>query len=73
MGEAGGLHDHIIITSAIDDIAQDAPNTSYASLPLSTNLEDGFRDITYAQLAATTNRAADWLEKQLGSDCRLEA
>ena len=72
MGEAGGLHDHRIITNAIDDIARDAPNTPYASIPLSTKLEDGFRDITYAQHAAAINRTADWLEKELGTDFQNE-
>ena len=72
MGEAGGLHDYGIITNATDDIARDAPNTPYASIPLSANLDDGFRDITYAQHAAAIGRAADWLEKELGSDFQNE-
>ena len=72
MGEANGLPDHRIINNAIDDLARDAPDTPYASIPLSTNIDDGFRDITYAQHAAAINRAADWLEKELGSGFQNE-
>ena len=72
MGDAGDLYDHRVIVNAIDTIAQNTPGAIYASIPVSTNLSDGFRNITYAQYADAINRAAEWLENNLGSNFQGE-
>ncbi|GME37732.1 acetyl-synthetase-like protein [Neofusicoccum parvum] len=57
-----------LIASTIDSLAKDSPERTYASVPISDeDLTRGFRDITYAQLAAAVDRTAYWLDTHLPS------
>ena len=69
----GGLPlDKRLIPNAIDELARLSPDAVFASIPFSTNVADGFRDITYLDYAYSINRAASWLEKGLGADYQNE-
>lgn len=57
---------HRIISSLIDDYARETPHRCFCSLPRTTRVEDGFRDITYAILANAINRMAWWIQEKLG-------
>lgn len=56
-----------LIVSLIDQYAADEPEKLYASVPRNEeDLSQGFKDITYAQLANAINNASWWLESTLG-------
>ena len=59
-----------IIPNAIDHIAQGNPNAIFASIPKSSNLADGFRDLSYLEYARTIDRAAAWLKEKLDNDTK---
>lgn len=47
-----------VVPLIIDQYARDQPSKSWASVPKSSDLADGFRDISYATFANAINRAA---------------
>lgn len=46
----------------IDQLAKAAPDTVFASIPRTSDPNDGFEDVTYARLANAVNRTAQWLQ-----------
>lgn len=62
-----------LIPSAIDHIAGVNPSKVFGSLPISnTNLEEGFKDLTFGQIANAISGVAWWLEKEIGRSDRFE-
>jgi hypothetical protein len=55
-----------LIVTIVDDQARDDPDHAVYRLPLTSNVAEGFRDITAATLANAVNRTSHWLESQLG-------
>ena len=56
-----------ILNNIVDSRAKRSPRALYAEFPVSaTNYEEGYRKITYEDLANAVNGAAWWLEKTLG-------
>jgi hypothetical protein len=55
-----------LIVTIVDDQARDDPEHVVYRLPLTSNVAEGFRDITAFTLANAVNRTASWLESQLG-------
>lgn len=55
-----------LLSHLIDNRAHHSHERSYASIPVSSNLEDGFRDISYGQFANAINRCAYWLKEAFG-------
>ena len=58
--------DKRLIPNAIDELARTNPNAVFASIPISNDVRNGFRDVTYLDYANAINRAALWLEGELG-------
>jgi thioester reductase-like protein/acyl-CoA synthetase (AMP-forming)/AMP-acid ligase II/aryl carrier-like protein len=56
---------HKVIAHAIDELAQFTPDAVFAATPRTSDPVDGFRDVTYRQLADTIDRAALVLEKSI--------
>jgi hypothetical protein len=50
----------------VDKLARDHPDKTCASIPKTQDLKDGYRDITYREIARAINRAAGWLEGHFG-------
>ncbi|KAI9046454.1 hypothetical protein LZ554_009203 [Drepanopeziza brunnea f. sp. 'monogermtubi'] len=50
----------------VDELARDHPDKIGASIPKTLDLKDGYRDITYREIARAINRAAGWLEGHFG-------
>jgi acyl-CoA synthetase (AMP-forming)/AMP-acid ligase II len=50
----------------IDDRATVHPDKIFAVIPKSGKLEDGFRDLTYAELARAVDKASWWLDENVG-------
>ncbi|ESZ95633.1 hypothetical protein SBOR_3981 [Sclerotinia borealis F-4128] len=55
-----------LLPNLIDEIASSDPTRIFASIPLSNDLQDGFRDIDFADFARSINHCAWWIEKNLG-------
>ena len=55
-----------LITSTIDHHAAETPDRTYASIPRSKHLSEGFVDVTYKQLANAIDHASWWLDSKLG-------
>lgn len=56
-----------LLPQVVDHYAQTEPGRVYASIPKSTtDLSDGFQDITMAKLASIVDRLAWWLESTIG-------
>lgn len=58
-----------LIPCAIDEAARLHSQDIFASFPISRVVTDGFRNVTYGELANAINRAALWLEE---SGCQSE-
>ena len=54
-----------LIAARVDYYGEHEPQRSYASVPLTDRLEDGYREITYQMLASAVDRAAWWLDSML--------
>ena len=61
-----------LVPSLIDQLAQDKPDSPWISVPVSSELSDGFRDINYYVFANAVNRAAHWIESNIGKSLRFE-
>lgn len=58
-----------LIPCAIDEAARLHSQLTFASIPITSDVKDGFRDITFGELGNAINRAATWLE---ASRCHAE-
>ena len=50
----------------IDNIAESDPDKAWASIPVSSTLSDGYRDVSFKSFANAINRAAWFLESSFG-------
>ncbi|KAF7861799.1 hypothetical protein EAF04_007682 [Stromatinia cepivora] len=65
-------HGRRLLPIVVDELATSDPNRVFASIPTSKSLEDGFRDINFAQLSKAINRCAWWIEENLGCSKTFE-
>lgn len=57
-----------ILCNLIDEIAAENGDKIYGSFPITENPADGFRDLSYSQLANAINRCAWFLQEHLGHE-----
>lgn len=55
-----------LLPQVVDGVAVSNPKRVWASSPRSLDLIDGFRDITFAELANAVNYVAWWIERRMG-------
>ena len=55
-----------LLPNVIDARAREGFERPYASIPISNDPSDGFRDISYAQFANAINRCAQWILDSIG-------
>lgn len=60
-----------LITNLIEQFARDEPNTPWISIPVSSDLADEFKNISYITLTNAINRAARWIEVRCGKSICL--
>lgn len=56
----------------VDEIAQRQPDLVYASVPLTANISEGFRCITFFDIASATNHVAAWIDRTLGRSSNFD-
>ena len=62
-----------LLPTTIDEVAKHNPEKVFASMLKSPgNLQDGYRDITFRQIANGVNQVAWWLERELGRSSTFE-
>ena len=55
-----------LMTTIIDEISLSDPRHCFMSIPRSSDLNDGLRDVSYALIARAIDRSAWWMEDLLG-------
>ena len=61
-----------LIAQTVDDLATSDPNRVWATIPLGQEISDGFRDITFRQLANAVDTVAWWLDSKIGRSEKFE-
>ena len=61
-----------LLPQVVDELARSNPKRIYATLPLSSDLTQGFRDVTMLQVSQAVNRLAYWLEHMIGRSTVFE-
>ncbi|KAH7403880.1 hypothetical protein BKA64DRAFT_462232 [Cadophora sp. MPI-SDFR-AT-0126] len=59
-------HGRRLIPTTIDQLALTSPSKLFACIPKTSTLSDGYRDVTYRDLARGIDRAAAWIEERFG-------
>jgi hypothetical protein len=60
------------LPETLDGIAREIPNRQYGTIPISADLNDGFRDISVKQVANGVNGFAFQLEQLYGRSAKFE-
>lgn len=61
-----------LLPQVVDELARSNPGRIYAIIPLSSNLSQGFRDVTMLQLSQAVNKCAYWIEHILERNTLFE-
>lgn len=69
---AGGQYGERLLPQIIDANAQNEPEKIYALVPLSADVTQGFRKITYKELASAVNVIAWWIHREIGHSDNFE-
>ncbi|GAW21829.1 hypothetical protein ANO14919_113540 [Xylariales sp. No.14919] len=62
-----------LMPTVLDDLAARSPARVYAAVPKTNDIKDGFRDITFADVARMVNFIAWWVEDRFGRSDKFEA
>jgi len=49
----------------VADLGEEDPRGVWVSVPRHTNLKEGWRDVTYGELANAVDGAASWIEREM--------
>lgn len=61
-----------LLPQVVDQLSYDDPKRVYASFPLSSDLSQGFRDVTMLEVSQAVNGFAYWLEEHFGRSTNFE-
>lgn len=61
-----------LLPQVVDELAQSNPERIYATIPLSSNLTQGFRHVTMLQISQAVNKCAHWIESIIGRSTVFE-
>ncbi len=61
-----------LLPQVVDQLSQSEPNRIYATIPVSSDLSQGFRDITMLEVAQAVDGFAYWLEENLSRNTAFE-
>ena len=50
----------------VDEISKDDPHRPFVSVPVSSNMQDAYGDISYRTYARAVNRCSWWIENTIG-------
>ncbi|KAG8166123.1 hypothetical protein KVR01_004675 [Diaporthe batatas] len=55
-----------LLPNVVDETAKSQPELPYSYVPVSSNVGDGFRTVTFYEIATAANHVAFWIEQNLG-------
>ncbi|GMG10789.1 unnamed protein product [Aspergillus oryzae] len=55
-----------LLTNVVDEIAQSNPQKRLGVIPSALEASEGFRDVSFGDLAHAVNALSWWIEKQIG-------
>ena len=61
-----------LIPTLVDEMAASKPDHVYASLPRDKDFSAGFDDVTSRDLARAVNRAAFWIQQEIGKSVHFD-
>lgn len=61
-----------LLPGLLDDLAQRDPTRKFCTMPKSSEVSDGFVDVTMKDLAQAVNSMSWWIEKSLGRSSTRE-
>ena len=61
-----------LLPQVVDELARSSPKRVFATLPLSSDLTQGFYDVTMLQVSQAVNKLAYWLEHTIGRSTAFE-
>lgn len=64
--ESGVNYGRRLLPHALDELAKTEPDRAYVSVPQSSFINKGMKDITVKQVANAVNNLAWWIEKNCG-------
>ena len=61
-----------LLPSLIDEIAQSSPEAPFVAISRSLDVHNGFRDVSYRELARAINKFSWWIERNIGKSQTFE-
>ncbi|KAJ4403409.1 putative NRPS-like protein biosynthetic cluster [Gnomoniopsis sp. IMI 355080] len=61
-----------LLPVVVDETAKSQPNLPYAYVPTSNNVGDGFKAVTFSDIATAANHMAAWIHQNLGPSSSFE-
>lgn len=61
-----------LLPNVVDELGAGDPSRIFVSIPKSTNIQDGFRDVDFRDLSRAISRCAWWIEETLGCSRSFE-
>lgn len=55
-----------LLPKVVDETARSRPDLPYSYVPVSSHVSDGFKTITFSDIATATNHVSFWIEQNLG-------
>lgn len=61
-----------LLPTVVDETAKSQPDLPYAYVPISNNVGDGFKAVSFSDIATATNHLAAWINQNLGQSTSFE-
>ncbi|KAK7713546.1 putative NRPS-like protein biosynthetic cluster [Diaporthe eres] len=61
-----------LLPTVVDETAENHPDLPYAYVPVSTNVSDGFKAVSFSDVATAANFLAAWIQQNLGTSTSFE-
>lgn len=67
-----GPHGSRLMPVVVDQVAREQPDLPYALIPLTENVKDGFKPVTFSEIANAVNRLAAWISTNIGTSSHFD-
>ena len=71
-GHGETAHGQRQVHHTLDYLAVTSPERLYAAIPVTSSVGDGFKDITFRDMARCSEVAANWIEQRIGRSKTFE-
>ncbi|KAL2273595.1 hypothetical protein FJTKL_04192 [Diaporthe vaccinii] len=61
-----------LLPAVVDETAESHPDLPYGYVPVSTNVGDGFKAVSFSDVATAANFLATWIQQNLGTSTSFE-